>query len=121
MYSLFSLSLSLSLSRPSFLKEKVASTWSIPLEEVVIFSTEYPKYIASHQPISDEEFGSLLEKSGGSQGHVRLYVMSVNQIKTGENVTPDTSCVEPLSEFYGGVSPYRAILGLKGLACRLSA
>ena len=65
---------------------------------MVIFSTVHPKYIGAHQQITAEEFASLVKKSGGQDGHAKLYVLTLQHLKVDGPIEPDMSCFEPLSK-----------------------
>ncbi len=56
----------------------------------------YPEYIGPHKKITGEEFNCLIEKSGGWEGHVQLYIFSLKYLKIEEEVMPDFSCLESL-------------------------
>lgn len=83
------------------LLDKVSSTWNIPQEQIVIFSPVHPKYIGAHQQITDEEFATLVEKSGGQEGHAKLYILTLQHLKADDPIDPDMSNFEPLSTCWG--------------------
>ncbi len=77
--------------------EKVRIQWQIPSAGQLIFSTAYSHCVAPHENISHDQFLELLDKSGGSEGHAKLYLLPILQMKQ-THVAPDTTCFTPLSE-----------------------
>ena len=51
-----------------------------------------------------EEFQELIDKSGGLDGHAKLYVLSMMYLKADDVIEPDVSCLEPFSEHIGWVA-----------------
>ncbi len=86
----------MSLHRASTLVDKVHGQWQLAPECHIIFSPSCPHYITSRKPISDSEFEQLLDKSGGSYGHAKLYVFEICE---QTDLSPDVSCLEKLSEY----------------------
>ena len=78
------------------LTEKVHVQWHIPSIGQVIFSTSCAHYIGPHENISHAQFIELLETSGGSKGHAKLYLLPYNQLKQIQ-VVPDATCFTALS------------------------
>ncbi len=85
--------------RADTLLSKVSSTWNIEEKDIVIFSTMYPEYIGPHKDITSEKFKFLVETSGGWEGHAKLYVLSLEHIRSKKNITPDYSCLEALRKY----------------------
>ena len=87
--------------------EKVHIQWHVPPTGQVIFSTSCQYCIAPHENISQAQFVELLEKSGGSKGHAKLYFLPIHQLNV-DHVPPDQTCFTPLSEFSIGCLFYIA-------------
>lgn len=83
----------------NMLIEKVHIQWHIPSVAQVIFSTSCSYFIAPHGNLSQAHLVELLEKSGGSKGHAKLYLLPINQLKQA-HVSPDTTFLTSLSEFW---------------------
>lgn len=79
------------------LTEKVHVQWHIPTVAQVIFSNLSSHYIGPYENVSQAQFVELLEKSGGSKGHAKLYLLPYIQLKQTQ-IVPDTTCFTPLSE-----------------------
>jgi len=80
------------------LLEKISFVWDIPQDELVVFSSNHPQYIGPHSQLTKEEFQQLIDKSGGLDGHAKLYVLTMKYVKMDDVIEPDVSCLEPLSE-----------------------
>lgn len=78
--------------------EKVRIQWHIPSVSQVIFSTSCVHYISPHENFSQPQLVELLDKSGGSEGHAKLYLLPLNQLMQAE-IPPDSTCFTALSEF----------------------
>lgn len=77
------------------LVEKVCKQWETSQDNHIIFSPKCPHYIAPRRAISEAEFAELVDRSGGSYGHAKLYVLEIAQ---REKMAPDVTCFEQLSE-----------------------
>jgi len=79
--------------------EKVCLQWRIPSLGQVVFSSSCPHYIAPTEGISSDQFVELLNKSGGSKGHAKLYLLPIKVVQQNSEVQPDLFCMAQLSEF----------------------
>ena len=79
------------------LSEEVASCTHVPREHQVLFSNSSKYFISPHTALSPEHFSQLLEESGGSRGHAKLYLLPVNLVES-DTLTPDYSCLAGLGE-----------------------
>ncbi len=77
--------------------DKVHIQWHVPSVAQVIFSTACSHYICPHENISQAQLIELLEKSGGSKGHAKLFMLPFQQLRQA-TVPPDTTCFTPLSK-----------------------
>lgn len=84
--------------RADVLMDKVHIQWHISSVAQVIFSTSCSHYVGPHEKLTPAQFIELLEKSGGSQGHAKLYLLPYKQLNQTQ-ILPDTTCFTPLSEF----------------------
>lgn len=78
--------------------DKVHVQWHIPSVSQVIFSTSCSHYISPHERLSQPQLVEFLEKSGGSVGHAKLYLLPLSQLQQAD-VTPDSTCFTALSKF----------------------
>lgn len=78
--------------------DKVHIQWHVPSVAQVIFSTSCSQYIAPHENLSQPQFVELLDKSGGSKGHAKLFMLPFLQLRQ-PSVPPDITCFTPLSEW----------------------
>ena len=78
--------------------EKIHLQWRIPSTGQVVFSGSCAHYIAPTEGISAEQFVELLNKSGGSKGHAKLYLLPIQVVQQQSNVLPDLFCMAQLSK-----------------------
>lgn len=79
--------------------DKVHIQWHISSVSQVIFSTACSHYIGPHENLSQTQLVELLDKSGGSEGHAKLYLLPLNQLQQAD-IPPDSTCFTALSELY---------------------
>ena len=77
--------------------DKVHIQWHIPSVSQVIFSTSCSHCISPHENLSQAQLVELLEKSGGSEGHAKLFLLPLNQLKQAD-IPPDSTCFTALSK-----------------------
>ena len=81
--------------------DKVHIQWHIPSVSQVIFSTSCFHYIGpTDENLSQTQLIELLNKSGGSEGHAKLFLLPLNQLQQTGVSHPDSTCFTALSEFF---------------------
>lgn len=95
--------------------EMVCNHWRIPSDCLIIFSPMSPYSISSRKPTTDAEFEDLLATSGGTHGHAKLYLLEISE---GEELVPDVSCFEPLSEWVGFTGGCPLLGVVMGVECK---
>lgn len=84
--------------RADVLVDKVHIQWHVPSVSQIIFSTSCSHYISPYENLSQTQLVELLDKSGGTEGHAKLYLLPLNQLQQAE-VAPDSTCFTALSKF----------------------
>ena len=77
---------------------EILSHTHVPVRSQVLFSTLSRHFISPLSPLPPEQFARLLEESGGSQGHAKLYLLPINLMET-DDLNPDYSCLAGLGEW----------------------
>ena len=99
------------IHRADVLVDKVHVQWHIPSVSQVIFSTSSSHYISPHENILQPQLVEFLDRSGGSEGHAKLYLLPLSQLQQ-EDVTPDSTCFTALSKFPLVMSQFHFISNL---------
>ena len=89
-------SLTLTLThRAEQLVSEIHGQSGVPAESQVVFSTTSDLYLSPHTSMTPQQFSDFVEKAGGPQGHVVVYLLPSKNLV--ELVEPDYSCLAKLS------------------------